>query len=79
MTKIRALIGDVVGIAPVIAFFLGYHKYLMDKLDKKIDSKTYIRERDISYEYQSKSGENILRVLNQIENRIERIEQRLMN
>lgn len=78
MVKIKALFFEMLNLTPIITLIFGYNRYLMEKMDKKLDMDTYIREREIFYELQSRGEKNILNILTRIENRIEKIEQRLM-
>lgn len=70
---------NLLRLAPLFAFFVGYHKFLTDELQRKLDSEVYARESEYSHSWQLKSHNDILAILTRIEKRVERIENKLMD
>lgn len=73
----------------VLAFGVGYHKYMLsllenksrdleEKIEKKIDKEVWEREKNLFLKLQADSTKSLADSLNRIEERIGRIEERLM-
>lgn len=62
----------------LIALGVGYHKYMLSLLEKKIDKEVWEREKNLFLRLQSESGKALNDSLCRIENRIARIEEKLM-
>lgn len=73
----------------VLAFGVGYHKYMLsllenksrrleEKIEKKIDKEVWEREKNLFLKLQTESNKTLADSLRRIEDRIGRIEERLM-
>ena len=74
----------------ILAFGVGYHKYMLsllenksrsleEKIEKKIDKEVWEREKNLFLKLQTESNKNLADSLKRIDERIGRIEERLMN
>ena len=74
----------------ILAFGVGYHKYMLsllenksrnleEKIEKKIDKEVWEREKNLFLKLQAESNKNLADSLKRIDERIGRIEERLMN
>ena len=74
----------------VLAFGVGYHKYMLsllenksrnleEKIEKKIDKEVWEREKNLFLKLQAESNKNLADSLKRIDERIGRIEEKLMN
>lgn len=74
----------------VLAFGVGYHKYMLsllelrtkaleERIDKKIDKEVWEREKSLFLNLQAENNKNLADSLNRIDGRIARIEQKLMD
>lgn len=62
---------NILTFTPVVAAIFAYHKYVMSKIEKKVDLDTFT--------YHNKIAEkNIYAILEKIEKRLDRIENKLM-
>ncbi len=73
----------------ILAFVVGYHKYMLsllesrsreleEKIEKKIDKEVWEREKNLFLKLQAESNKTLVESLRKIEERIGRIEERLM-
>lgn len=73
----------------ILAFGVGYHKYMLsllenksrnleEKIEKKIDKEVWEREKNLFLKLQTESNKNLADSLKRIDERIGRIEERLM-
>lgn len=76
-------------ILSILAFGVGYHKYMLSLLDnkskelesrieKKIDKEVWEREKNLFLKLQTESNKTLADSLKRIDERIGRIEERLM-
>ncbi|MCI6382519.1 MAG: hypothetical protein MR824_08240 [Fusobacterium mortiferum] len=74
----------------ILAFGVGYHKYMLsllenksrnleEKIEKKIDKEVWEREKNLFLKLQTESNKNLADSLKRIDERIGRIEEKLMN
>ncbi len=74
----------------ILAFGVGYHKYMLSllenksrslegKREKKVDKGVWEREKNLFLKLQTESNKNLADSLKRIDERIGRIEERLMN
>ena len=74
----------------ILAFGVGYHKYMLsllenksrsleEKIEKKIDKEVWEREKNLFLKLQTESNKNLADSLKMIDERIGRIEEKLMN
>lgn len=74
----------------ILAFGVGYHKYMFsllenksrsleEKIEKKIDKEVWEREKNLFLKLQTESNKNLADSLKRIDERIGRIEEKLMN
>lgn len=74
----------------ILAFGVGYHKYMLSllenksrslekKIEKKIDKEVWEREKNLFLKLQTESNKNLADSLKRIDERIGRIEEKLMN
>lgn len=74
----------------ILAFGVGYHKYMLsllenksrsleEKIEKKIDKEVWEREKNLFLKLQTESNKNLADSLKRIDERIGRIEKKLMN
>ena len=73
----------------ILAFGIGYHKYMLsllearrkeleNRIEKKIDKEVWEREKNLFLKLQTESNKSLADSLNKIDNRIARIEEKLM-
>ena len=65
-------------ISGVLAIFIGYHKFILSLLDRKIDKEIWEREKKLLERLEEENRKNLIGGLSRIEERIVRIEERLM-
>lgn len=65
-------------ISGVVAVFIGYHKFIISLLDKKIDKEIWEREKRLIERLEEENRKNIYESLKKIDERIARIEEKLM-
>ena len=74
----------------ILAFGVGYHKYMLsllenksrsleEKIEKKIDKEVWEREKNLFLKLQTESNKNLADSLKRIDESIGRIEEKLMN
>lgn len=65
-------------ISGVVTVFIGYHKFIISLLDKKIDKEIWEREKRLIERLEEENRKNIYEGLKKIDERIARIEEKLM-
>ena len=65
-------------ISGVLAIFIGYHKFILSLLDRKIDKEIWEREKKLLERLEEENRRNILDGIKRIEERMVRIEEKLM-
>ena len=65
-------------ISGVLAIFIGYHKFILSLLDRKIDKEIWEREKKPLDRLEEENGRNMLDGIKRIEERMVRIEEKLM-
>ena len=65
-------------ISGVLAIFIGYHKFILSLLDRKIDKEIWEREKKLLERLEEENRRNMLDGIKRIEERMVRIEEKLM-
>ena len=65
-------------ISGVLAIFIGYHKFILSLLDRKIDKEIWEREKKLLERLEEENRRNMLDGIKRIEKRMVRIEEKLM-
>jgi hypothetical protein len=65
-------------ISGVLAIFIGYHKFILSLLDRKLDKEIWEREKKLLERIEEENRKNLVEGLRRIEERITRIEEKLM-
>ena len=65
-------------ISGVLAIFIGYHKFILSLLDRKIDKEIWEREKKLLERLEEENRRNMVDGLKRIEERMVRIEEKLM-
>ena len=65
-------------LSGIVALFIGYHKFILSLLDRKIDKEIWEREKKLLERLEEENRKNLIGGLSRIEERIVRIEERLM-
>lgn len=65
-------------ISGVLALFIGYHKFILSLLDRKIDKEIWEREKKLLERLEEENRRNMLDGIKRIEERMVRIEEKLM-
>lgn len=65
-------------ISGVLAIFIGYHKFILSLLDRKIDKEIWEREKKLLDRLEEENRRNMLDGIKRIEERMVRIEEKLM-
>lgn len=65
-------------LSGVLAVFFGYHKFILSLLDRKIDKEIWEREKKLLERLEEENRKNLIEGLRRIEERISRIEEKLM-
>ena len=65
-------------ISGVLAIFIGYHKFILSLLDRKIDKELWEREKKLLERLEEENRRNMLDGIKRIEERMVRIEEKLM-
>ena len=65
-------------ISGVLAIFIGYHKYILSLLDRKIDKEIWEREKKLLERLEEENRRNMVDGIKRIEERMVRIEEKLM-
>lgn len=65
-------------ISGVLAIFIGYHKFILSLLDRKIDKEIWEREKKLLERLEDENRRNMVDGIKRIEERMMRIEEKLM-
>ena len=65
-------------ISGVLAIFIGYHKFILSLLDRKIDKEIWEREKKLLERLEEENRRNMLDGIKRIEERMVRMEEKLM-
>ena len=65
-------------LSGIVAIFIGYHKFILSLLDRKIDKEIWEREKRLIERFEEENRKNLIGGLQRIEERIVRIEEKLM-
>ena len=65
-------------ISGVLAIFIGYHKFILSLLDRKIDKEIWEREKKLLERLEEENRRNMLDGIKRIEERLVRLEEKLM-
>ena len=65
-------------ISGVLAIFIGYHKFILFLLDRKIDKEIWEREKKLLERLEEENRRNMVDGIKRIEERMVRIEEKLM-
>jgi hypothetical protein len=65
-------------ISGIVALFIGYHKFILSLLDRKIDKEIWEREKKLLERLEEENRRNMVDGIKRIEERMVRIEEKLM-
>ena len=65
-------------ISGIVALFIGYHKFILSLLDRKIDKEIWEREKKLLERLEEENRRNMIDGIKRIEERMVRIEEKLM-
>ena len=65
-------------ISGVLAIFIGYHKFILSLLDRKIDKEIWEREKKLLERLEEENRRNMVDGIKRIEERMARMEEKLM-
>ena len=65
-------------LSGIVALFIGYHKVVLSLLDRKIDKEIWEREKKLLERLEEENRRNMLDGIKRIEERMVRIEEKLM-
>ena len=65
-------------ISGVLAIFIGYNKFILSLLDRKIDKEIWEREKKLLERLEEENRRNMVDGIKRIEERMVRIEEKLM-
>ena len=65
-------------ISGVLAIFIGYHKFILSLLDRKLDKEIWEREKKLLERLEEENRRNMIDGIKRIEERMVRIEEKLM-
>ena len=65
-------------ISGVLAIFIGYHKFILSLLDRKIDKEIWEREKKLLERLEEENRRNMIDGIKRIEERMVRMEEKLM-
>ena len=65
-------------ISGVLAIFIGYHKFILSLLDRKIDKEIWEREKKLLERLEEENRRNMVDGIKRIEERMVRTEEKLM-
>jgi hypothetical protein len=65
-------------ISGVLAIFIGYHKFILSLLDRKIDKEIWEREKKLLERLEEENRRNMVDGIKRIEERMVRMEEKLM-
>ena len=65
-------------ISGIVALFIGYHKFILSLLDRKIDKEIWEREKKLLERLEEENRRNMVDGIKRIEERMVRMEEKLM-
>ena len=65
-------------ISGILAIFIGYHKFILSLLDRKIDKEIWEREKKLLERLEEENRRNMVDGIKRIEERMVRMEEKLM-
>jgi len=65
-------------LSGIVAIFIGYHKFILSLLDRKIDKEIWEREKKLLERLEEENRRNMVDGIKRIEERMVRIEEKLM-
>ena len=65
-------------LSGIVALFVGYHKFILSLLDRKIDKEIWEREKKLLERLEEENRRNMVDGIKRIEERMVRIEEKLM-
>lgn len=65
-------------LSSIVALFIGYHKFILSLLDRKLDKEIWEREKKLLERIEIENRRNLVEGLRRIEERMARIEEKLM-
>ena len=65
-------------LSGIVALFIGYHKFILSLLDRKIDKEIWEREKKLLERLEEENRRNMIDGIKRIEGRMVRIEEKLM-
>jgi hypothetical protein len=65
-------------LSGIVALFIGYHKFILSLLDRKIDKEIWEREKKLLERLEEENRRNMVDGIKRIEERMVRIEEKLM-
>ena len=65
-------------LSGIVALFIGYHKFILSLLDRKIDKEIREREKKLLERLEEENRRNMVDGIKRIEERMVRIEEKLM-
>ena len=65
-------------LSGIVALFIGYHKFILSLLDRKIDKEIWEREKKLLERLEEENRRNMLDGIKRIEERMVRMEEKLM-
>ena len=65
-------------ISGVLAIFIGYHKFILSLVDRKIDKESWEREKKLLERLEEENRRKMVDGIKRIEERMVRIEEKLM-
>ena len=65
-------------LSGIVALFIGYHKFILSLLDRKIDKEIWEREKKLLERLEEENRRNMVDGIKRIEERMVRMEEKLM-
>lgn len=65
-------------LSGIVALFIGYHKFILSLLDRKIDKEIWEREKKLLERLEEENRRNMVDGIKRIEERMARMEEKLM-
>ena len=65
-------------LSGIVALFIGYNKFILSLLDRKIDKEIWEREKKLLERLEEENRRNMVDGIKRIEERMVRIEEKLM-
>ena len=65
-------------LSGIVALFIGYHKFILSLLDRKIDKEIWEREKKLLERLEEENRSNMIDGIKRIEEGMVRIEEKLM-